>query len=282
MHEPTPTRPVAAFAPHNRDLVEQLRDDDPAARLDALAEVGELDDETAGELLRLLAADPDERVRAAAAIALGPTLEICSAELDDHGRLATGDDPELGPPLTQAAFERVTAALRDLYHDPTAPEVVRRRALEAAVRCPAPWQVGAIRAAAASADGGWQLTAIFAMGFCTEADFAGEIERALRGPSVELRREALLAAGQRGLDHLRPEVIAVASDRQAPPALRCAAVESLGSLGDEDTVELLQSLAEARDADLRAAAEEALARLELALVVDLDDDGEWDEDEDER
>ncbi|MCZ7679233.1 MAG: HEAT repeat domain-containing protein [Sandaracinaceae bacterium] len=106
-----------------------------------------MDDELAAVVLeRAMAADEDEEVRASAAIALGPSLEECDIEGFDH-EIAE-------PPLAEALFERIATGLERLYREPSAPKLVRRRALEAAVRAPRPWQTAAVRAAWASGDTG--------------------------------------------------------------------------------------------------------------------------------
>jgi HEAT repeat protein len=265
-------KPLASFSEENREVVEILRGEDDEERLDILEECGEVDDELAEELLRLLEADTSDEVRAAAAIALGPTLEIMDTELDDKGRV----EDSLGmAPLSQRVYDLVVETLRRVTVDQSEPALVRRRAFEAAVRSPKSWQVEVIRSAWAGDDPDWRLTAVFGMGYVVEADFSAEIEAAFSSDSVELQGEAIRAAGLRELASFLPDVTAIAADESAPPELRYAAVEALGYLGDDDSVELLHELAESDDEALAAVAEEALQWASLDMDdADLDDEEE--------
>jgi HEAT repeat protein len=278
MSDPEALRPVASFSEENREVVAVLRGDDDDSRLDELYALGEVDDELADELLRLLASDVPERVRGAAAIALGPSLETCDNELDDDGRLEVG--PLSTSPLSQAGYDRVVRGLQRAYQDPALPALVRRRALEAAVRSPQEWQEGAVRAAWAGSDPAWRLTAVFCMGYLYRTDFAAEIAAAFRSPAEEMRREAMLAAGRRCLEELLPEVTLIARDPKAPEDLRYAAVEAIGELGGEEDVELLEELTKTANQELVDVAWEALEALQMKLELeDLDDEAD-DEDDD--
>lgn len=263
-------KPIESFSEENREVVEALRGGDEEARLDVLEEVGEADDELALELLRLLESDAPEELRAAVAIALGPTLEIMDTEVNDEGRI---ENPSGMAPLSQEVYDRVTDTLRRVCLDEGQPVLLRRRALEAAVRSPKRWQEEVIRSAWAGTDPDWRLTAVFGMGYLMQADFTAEVETAFASDSVDLKGEAIRAAGLRGLEALLPEVTAIAGDADAEPELRYAAVEALGYLGDEDSVELLHELAESDDEMLASLAEEALQWASLDMDdADLDDE----------
>jgi HEAT repeat protein len=253
-------RPLESFSDENREIVALLREGDDEVRIEALETFGEVDDELAEELLRILQSDASEEIRAAAAISLGPTLEIVGTDLSDDGRVGEffGDSP-----LSQQVYDRVVETFKRVCLDEGQPTLVRRRVFEAAVRSPKRWQEGVIRSAWAGDDPDWRLTAVFAMGYVTRVDHTSEIEAAFGSDSQELQLEAIRAGGLRGVESLLPEVTAIAADESARPELRYAAVEALGYLGDEETLELLTDLTESDDELLAALAAEAL---QLAMV----------------
>jgi HEAT repeat protein len=257
-------------------LREALQDDDEQTRLVAARLASAVvDDGLAGELLRVCREDPTAEVASAAAIALGPALEECYVEYDEGLADAMPDLPETAP-LSREVYQRVVETLEGIYHDADCPTKVRRRALEAAVRAPRDWQVGAARAAHRSEDSDWRMTAVFCMGYLP--GFEETILKAMtedEHPGV--RREALLAAGNQEIDAAGPEVLRVAGDRGAPTELRIAAVAALETIFPEGSQELLETLAEAEDEEL---AEAASATLEERVVFgslysdeeDLDED----------
>ena len=114
-----------------------------------------LDNFLAHTLLAIVsnAAEP-EKLRAKAAVSLGPVLE--QAELDEF------DDPD-AVPVSETTFRKIAQTLRNVYLDATVPKLVRRRILEAAVRSPEAWHAEAILTAYASDDPEWKLTAVFCM-----------------------------------------------------------------------------------------------------------------------
>ncbi len=257
--------PIASLPAELGALATTLRSTDDAARIAALADVDEADDELAAEILAVLQSTAAPELRAAAAIALGPTLEVVDADLDEHGRV----DASYGEPvLSQRQFDRVTAALEELCRDPAQPELVRRRALEAAVRSPRPWQVPVVRKAWAGDSLPWRMSAVFAMAYLADVDFSAEIVAAFHSGTPELVREAVFAAGQREVVALRHDIAAIADDEQAQRELRLTAVEALGWLADDEATALLERLSRAQDGDLAETAELALAMAQL----DLDDE----------
>jgi hypothetical protein len=93
-------------------------------------------------------------LRKKAALSLGPILE--------HADTDGFDDPE-DVPITEDTFLMIKESLQKLYMDTAVPKNVRRRILEASVRAPEDWHQNAIRAAYASGDADWKLTAVFSM-----------------------------------------------------------------------------------------------------------------------
>ena len=275
-----PRPPVESFEEANREVVLALRSPDPEVRAFALAEASPMvDDELGRELLRF-ARDPErgDVERGDALIALGPALEICWYDEAEDGSLpdpAPGQEDWWDLPFSSTGYREVTEALRRLYLDASVPKLVRRRALEAAVRAPRDWQRDAAGTAWRSDDPEWRLTAVFAMGHLP--GFAAEIETALDDEEPPIAREALLAAGRAGIEELADRLMDVAGDRRADHDLRLAAIEGLGELGPETAVELLEDLTLDADREIAGAAEEALEELQLlaGFDEDLDEDFDW-------
>src|SRR5262249_42545157 len=101
-------------------LVESLASDDAAVRLEA---VEMLAHSLGGELARraraLARTAPDEEVRVAAVLALGPGLGASEGAVGNEP--ASGEPDGLGPPLSATAVEAVSQGLRQIYFDSAAP-----------------------------------------------------------------------------------------------------------------------------------------------------------------
>lgn len=262
-----------SFDEASRPFVSALREGNPEARAAALEEIASIvDDALARELLRF-ARDPEREdwERGRALIVLGPALEETGYEEEEDGSLA----PPVGPeewwetPLSEAAYREVHDELRRIYHDAAQPKLVRRRALEAAVRAPRDWHRDAVATAWRSGDDEWRLTAIFAMGFLP--GFAEEIEEAFRGDDPVIRREAIAAVGRSELGHLVPELIDLATDTEADREDRIGAIEALEELQSADAMDALEELLDDDDDEVSQVAEAALE--ELQTWMDLDEGG---------
>src|SRR5580693_7025418 len=111
-----------------------------------------MNDDLADALLAVVgSADESERLRAKAAISLGPILE--------HADMDGFEDPD-DVPITDLTFRNIQDSLRKLYLDTSNPKEVRRRILEASVRAPEAWHQDAIGAAYSKGDKEWMLTAV--------------------------------------------------------------------------------------------------------------------------
>lgn len=245
-------------------VMQGLASDQAEQRLAALECVGEsLDRELMTLSMDLLEKDPEELVRAAAAIALGPALEMMSTEVDDD----QGDD-DLDPedaaelPLSVDSYRALEERLQQIALDATQPVEVRRRCLEAAVRSKRSWQGDAVRQAFAQSGIEWRLTAVFCAGFLD--GFRGEISEALDHEDPEVRMEAIRAAGECGIEALGPEILDIAKDEEILLPLRLAAIDALVPLAPDGTHEFLEKLAGGED-DL---AEMAVLALQDLLVMD--------------
>jgi hypothetical protein len=218
-----------------------------------------MDDSIAMQLLELACKDADDEVRAAATLAFGPALE--------EGDICGWDDEFDEPPIGRASFNEVRSVLERIYRDAESPKLVRRRALEASVRAPAPWQRGATRAAWRSHDEEWRTTAVFCMGYLGEFD--EELLDALE--HRDHRPGAVVSAGLCGAEAAGDHILSLArscSDRE----IRLAAVEALGNLHPPGAHDLLVALSVSEDETLSLAAAEALALRGEGLDDDLDDD----------
>lgn len=243
---------------------------DAATRTEALALASDVvvqDDEMARALLAIVEdAAADEEDRANAALALGPGLEMCDE--------AFPFDPSLGLPFeapwSEPVFAEVRAALERLHGDASAPDLLRRMALEAAVRAPRPWQKKATEAAFARPEPEWQRTALFAAGHV--GGFDGKVLERLLSGDAEILREALRAAGRREHPAASKRALSLASDPKADRPLRLAATEALGGLRPDGAEALLRELTQSDDEELAAVAEEALTFVRLDDdLLDLDD-----------
>jgi hypothetical protein len=204
------------------------------------------------------AAPPE--LRAQAALSLGPALEYADTE---------GFEDDGDAPISEPAFQEIQAALRGVFAESSTPKEVRRRTLEAAVRAPQEWQLEAAGAAYRSGDAEWRLTAVFCMRFLR--GFEKEILEAVSSPDMELKTEAIHAAGEWGLGAAWPHVAAALKGRPAKPLL-LAAIAAAPQIRADEAQALLSELADADDEEIADCVQEALAMTE----------GPWDGDEEAR
>lgn len=254
-------------------LLDILRDDRPSESdlLLATELAGDftvVNDELVDALLSILRrGDKPEEVRGRAAISLGPVLE--------HADTEGFEDPD-DLPITERTFHRVQESLRRLYVDASVPQEVRRRILEASVRAPQDWHRDAVRAAYGSDDALWRLTAVFCMRFVR--GFDAQILEALHSDNPDIHFEAVLAAGNWGVDAAWPHVAALVTSGETEKSLLLAAIDAVASIRPHDAPELLADLADSDDEDIADAVHEALAMAEGHSV----DDDELDDDDDSQ
>lgn len=252
-----------------------LRDDRPSESdlLLATQLAGEftvINDELVDALLSILrSGDRAEEVRGGAAISLGPVLE--------HADTEGFEDPD-DLPITERTFHRIQESLHKLYMDANVPRDVRRRILEASVRAPQDWHPSAIRAAYASDDEVWRLTAVFCMRFVR--GFDAQILEALNSRNPDLRYEAVLAAGNWEVDAAWPHIAALVTSGKTEKSLLLAAINAVASIRPHDAPEFLADLADSDDEDIADAVHEALAMAEGRSGEDEND--ELDDDDDAR
>ena len=221
-----------------------------------------VDEEVASALIaRALDAEEDEEVRGAAAIALGPALESADDEL------SIGD----GDGLSEEAVERIASTLERLYREPSAPTLVRRRALEAAVRSPREWHAAAIRAAWAAEDPDWKQTAVFCMGHVR--GFEDVVREVLDSGTEPLVAEAVKAASMHeGIARLAEPALVRLARSSEDRDVQLDAIEALGGAQSSGSLELLHELAESDDEEIADVAQEALVMRGVLDEVDHLDD----------
>jgi hypothetical protein len=235
-------------------LLEVLEDDEAsdADRLLAAELAGDLSvtSDALVEALLATVGNPERsgEIRAKAAISLGPVLE----EADIEGFAGDGD-----PPISETTFDHARESLRALYLDKGLGTPIRRRVLEASVRAPQDWHAEAIRTAYASRDDDWKLTAVFCMRFV--AGFDAAILEALDSKDPEIRREAVLAAGNWEVKAAWERVAALLTSDETDKPLLLAAIEAAVSIRPGEASDLLEELRTSDDEEIVEAVEDALA-----------------------
>jgi hypothetical protein len=239
-----------------------------AARL--AGDITVITDELAEALLATACrSDAPEDLRCQAAIALGPSLEYqdtMDPELDDD------DDDQ----LSEKVVDEIQTSLQRLYADEVAPRAVRRMALEASIRSPREWHGKAVLDAYEGGEADWRLTAVFAMRWVK--GFEAQILDALDSESLEVQYEAVCAAGTWAVDAAWPRVAGLVGSEDADKDLRLAAIEAVVWIRPAEAPDILYELTDSEDADLAAAAHEAIAMAEAASDDDFDDDELLDDD----
>lgn len=222
---------------------------DEEARLLAAELAGDgtiVDDDLAEALLDVVRSGEESvAIRGTAAIALRPVLEEYDAEFAG---------PDIGPfssdllPITVATFQNVQETFRRLYLDAGVPEEVRRRILEASVRSVQEWHADAVRAAYASDDEEWQLTAVFCMQYV--AGFGDEILQALQSDDRAVLLDAVGAAGAWEIAEAWPRVVSLVRANGTDTPLRIVAIEAVGAIRPRQAEEELADLLDSDDEDI--------------------------------
>lgn len=232
-------------------------------------EIVAINDELAETLVASVGSPDDpEELRARAAISLGPVLE--QTDIDGF------DDPYAEPPISEETFDAIKDALHRFYEDQSIPKEVRRRVLEASVRAQQDWHADAIRAAYASGDREWMLTAVFAMRFTT-GGFDEQILEALKNPDPEIYSEAVRAAGRFEMTAASPLIAGLVENPNTEKWLRIAAIGAFGCISPNEARGILSELSDSEDEDIAEAADEALMMMDGSAgdEDDEEDDSEW-------
>jgi len=224
-----------------------------------------INDDLAHVLLTVVcnAHEPDQ-LRAKVAISLGPVLELAETDAFENP-----DDV----PVSERTFRNIQNSLKKLYLDNSTPKEVRRRSLEASVRAPETWHQDAIRTAYSSGDKNWMLTAVFSMRWVR--GFDDQILLALESDDVGIQQEAVIAAGNWGLDAAWPHIVELVNDSHTPKPLLLAAISAVASIRPTEAGKILVDLADSDDEEIAEAADEAMAEAEMASGQEDDEEDEW-------
>ena len=226
-----------------------------------------LNDQLADALMAAIRCpDEPEQLRAVAAIALGPVLEL--ADMDGF------EDPD-DVPITQRTFRNIQDWFHKLHFDNSVPKEVRRRILEASVRAPEEWHQNAIRAAYSSGDKDWILTAVFSMRWVR--GFDDVILEALKSDDPEVQCEAIQAAGNWELAAAWSHILALVRDAATPKSLLLAAIGAVASIRPAEARRVLVDLAGSDDEEIAEAVNDAIGMAETVPdeVDDEEDESEW-------
>ncbi|MDY6824689.1 MAG: hypothetical protein SWH68_12975 [Thermodesulfobacteriota bacterium] len=223
-----------------------------------------IDDHMAKTLLSILQNNAeDDMLRCQAAISLGPVLEETYLQENDEA-----DEIEVDMGLSFSLFEEMQRDMQHIYMNADVPQLVRRRSLEASVRAPRQWHRNAVRAAYASGNYYWQLTAVFCMGYVD--GFNDQIIEALTDERKSIRFEAVCAAGNQGLTAAWPHIQKILKDAQTDKDLLVAAIDAVAPMHPEKAGGVVGPFIESPDPDIAEAALECLFMADALL--DLDDD----------
>ena len=226
-----------------------------------------INDDLAGALLMVLRSGSEsEMVRSRTAISLGPLLELCDTDgFDDPDEVS----------VTESTFHEIQETMRTLYQDASVPKEVRRRILEASVRAPLDWHQEAIRAAYASDDEEWRLTAVFCMAHVR--GFDEQILSSLASTDLDIQVEAVCAAGNWEVSAAWSHVLSLVTAQDTDRRLLLAAIAAVGSIRPEEASQALEHLADSEDEEIAEAVLEASAMADARWNDETEVDGEDDE-----
>ena len=229
-----------------------LEDADATVRRRAVEALWENEDRvTAARLTALVGDDPDETVRAAAALALGAFVLL--TELGQF-------DPVTG--------ERAVEALRERATDLDESVDVRGRAIESLGARSLPWIETIITDAYYAEDGRLQMAAIRGMGASAQERWFEYLEEAAVSDDPEVRFEVAQAYGAIGSEDATEMLSDMLGDEDRQVVI--AALVSLGDIGGEGAVEVLDRFtAEVNDEDLQETAKLSREAATFAAGDDL-------------
>jgi HEAT repeat protein len=222
-----------------------LKDQDAEVRCRAIEGLWE-DEETSliSPLINLLEQDSSEKVRAAAATALGKF-----AMLAEHGKLRS------------CHTSKIARALLDAVGDASNTIEVKRRALESAASLSLPRVKKAIMVAYRSRNAKLKTSAIYAMGKNCDGSWLPVLLTELASADAEIRYEAAGACGELGEEEAVPYLIGLVKDPDVD--VQMAAVKALGKIGGTEAKECLKQCLNDPGEVISQMAEQALQELEV-------------------
>ncbi len=114
-----------------------------------------------------------------------------------------------------------------------------------------------MRAAHASPDPAWRLTAIFCLRYVD--GFAPLILEALASDDPNIRYQAICAAGEQELESAWPHVLAVLEDPAADREILMAAIDAAACIRPEEALDVIDPFTDSADADVAETALDAMA-----------------------
>ncbi len=222
---------------------------DPEAEVRVAAVDGLWEDErlsTLRQLLPMLANDPDDDVRAAAALAVGRFAYRASVDR-----------------LSARVSKDVREALLTSASNLDLPDDVRRRSIEGLGYYEGEDVRMIIGQAYTSGRQALKESALVAMGHSLDVRWLPVFAVELQSSEPALRYEAARASGELGTEatSLLPQLLPLAEGNDSEVAQ--AAIWALGQIGGDAARRVLRRLAESDDPTLQQAADEALAELQV-------------------
>ena len=138
------------------------------------------------------------------------------------------------------------------------------------MRAPQDWHQAAVRAAYASDDEAWRLTAVFCMRFVR--GFEEQILEGLESKNPDIHFEAVCAAGNWEVAAAWPHIAALVSSDDTDKPLRLAAIEAVGCIRPHEAAEIFADLCDSEDEDIAEAVFEALTMADGLADEDDEDD----------
>jgi HEAT repeat protein len=226
------------------------------------------DPELVAPFLFLLTEDPEERVRSAAAAALGRF--VYQGELEA---------------IERTLRDRIESALLQVIGNDDESIDVRRRAVEAISFSGRPGIREIITDAYESEDDRMQMSALFAMGRSADTFWRDIVTEELENPNPEIRYEAAKASGELELQDAVPQLGEMAVD-SSDREVQEAAVWALGNIGDKEARRVLEACYEGEDEVLSQFAADALDEMDwlgdghfMPLFSDDELDIDWEDDD---
>jgi len=199
-------------------------------------------------LIDLFNNDPEEKVQATAAQALGRFALM--AEINS---------------IAPKYAIQVGQALLDVFNDRNKSVEVRRRALEAVSPLTTEQVKIAIKTAYESLDERLKISAVYAMGKNCDNKWLPFVLKELKNSDAEIRYEAVTACGEIADEDIMQYLIPAANDEDIDVQL--AVIQALGKIGGNEAKLYLQKHADEPNEALRDAIETALK--EISILGDM-------------
>lgn len=225
-----------------------LNDPDPRVREVALRLLWESTDESLiKKMMQMLDTDPDERVRAAAATALGQFVYL-------------GELEEIASTSSKPIEDRLLAVTTN----PNEPKLIRRRALEAMGFSSRPELRPLIIAAYNNPDTQWLVSALFAMGRSANSAWIPSVLDMLDSDNDDVLYEAVRAVGELEAASARRKLLKLLKTHPEGSEVRLASIWALSKIGGEKVRDTLEKLLdESEDDEEIDVLEDALENLEF-------------------